>query len=184
MLLFHLVVRHLAVEHALVQRLQMNIVEVPDNDRQYRKDSFGSMSGLGRRDGLPGQKARYGDGVPQHESRDGHDDRAPDHCPVFHLLTEVVAGHLGMFFGETQVVTDDVDCIGNILKTWQHGHFGPAHPNLVAKKQNVVHALNHDPDGSDPVDDAHRLDAAHEGDHAFRKRVAHELLRQAGDGQG
>ncbi len=182
-LCFHLMPCHLPGEHRLVEHLDVHAVEVPHEDGQHGQDRLGAMRGFCGRDNLAGQEFGGGDRVPEHEAGDAHDDAAPDHCPIFGLLCEVVARQLGVLLGQTQVVTHHIDGIDDIAQAWQHGQFDTPHEDPVGQDGKVVDALQREGQRGNAMDDARRLDAAEQPDEPLGDRVAAELLDQAGEAQ-
>ena len=183
-LLLHLVGRHLAREHGLVEALEVHVIEVPDQDREHRQDGLAAVSRLGSRDKLAGQDLRRGDGIPEDETGEAHDCRAPKHGPILSLLGEVVARQLGMCFGQPQVITQYIEGIEDILWAGEHAQLGAAHIGLVGQDDDMVDGFQGQNGRRDAMDDADILDAAQQLDESRSDFVAGKLLRQPGEPQG
>ena len=49
----HLGPGELTVEHAFIEMLDMDVIEMPDHDRQYCQDCFCAMGSFSSRDEIP-----------------------------------------------------------------------------------------------------------------------------------
>ena len=141
------------------------------------------MGRLGRRDELAGQEIGRRNRIPQRKPGDHHDQRAPDHRPIFDLFAEIVAPHAWCAFGNAQIVGERLDAILGVLHRRQHGQRYALDEHLVRQHAEVIHRLGDQEYGRSTVDDAYDFDASHRHDHEFGPRLAGEFLGQAGDDQ-
>src|SRR4030043_1796621 len=76
-LMHHLGTRQLTVEHAFIEMLDMDVIEMPNNDCQHCQDSFCSMSSLGSWNEISRQQTCCGERVPHHKTCESHTTSSP-----------------------------------------------------------------------------------------------------------
>ena len=123
--MLHFLAGQLAGEHAFVQMLDVNMVEVPNDDGQNGQQGFAAVGGLGGWDGLAWQKVCGGNGVPHHEAGQAHDDGAPNNGQVFNLFGVIVATIEGAMLTQAQVVADILEQVLEVFEQRQHAPFDP-----------------------------------------------------------
>jgi hypothetical protein len=150
-LVLHFLAGEPAGEHALVEVAQVNVVEVPQDDRQHRQQRLAAVGGLGRRDPLAWQPAGSGNRVPHHEPGDGHDQRAPYHRQVFGLLSVGIAAVVRLALAQAQVELHVVEQVPEVLGDGRHRERRAHHEEPVGHRQEMVDAFNKQHDGGDAV---------------------------------
>ena len=100
--------------HRVDLRIEDNKIDVPDEDRQRRKDRFIQMNRGGDiqkhfRNQLRKIRIR-----PQQDARCAHDHGAPHHRPVFCLFDVVVGRQFRSFARQAHIVCEAVERFGNI----------------------------------------------------------------------
>ena len=86
---------------------------------------------------------------------------------------------------EAEVVANGLEAVHHVLVARQHAERHAPHQHAVGDGEEVVDRHQHEHGGRPAVDDAHRLDPAHEVDEVVQVAVVQVdvLLGQAGDGQ-
>lgn len=76
--------------------IENDVINVPNENRQDRQNRFIEVNGGSDINHPAREKLRYRKLEPDHESRDSHDDRTPNHRPVFHFLRVAKAAERGL----------------------------------------------------------------------------------------
>ena len=140
MFLNHLVVADAAGKHASIEIFKVNVVHMPGNNGQHSQQGFAAVGSLAGRDKLAGQKFGGGNRIPQYKAGHNHNDSAPDHGPILKFFGKAVAAHLGLGFGQPQVVSQSMKTVLRVLPPRQHGGSNPQYKDFVGQQPAMVNS--------------------------------------------
>lgn len=161
-------------------RLEVDMVEVPDDDCQEGEESLVTVDQASDVPDPQGQVSERLSLKPKSQSCQDHDRRAPNDGVILQLLNPVEPAELGLLVAQAQVALEHLPDVKEVL-------LGPPHvPQLFApsrgeKVKQVPNCQSHQHDRTDSVDDAPQFGAAGETEKPLRPRCFGVTERQPGD---
>src|SRR5881394_322702 len=101
-------------------RIENDVIEVPDDNRERREDRFIKVDGQRNVDPPARQEAKEADLEPDHQTSEAHDEGAPDDGPVFRLLGITKPRDFWLRLLQTKVITEIADDDAHVLQYGQH----------------------------------------------------------------